>query len=123
MSPVRLPTTTPARLISWILVGLVIAAALIYFLFQARFIIAGPQISLDGEMANVQTERVITLNGTAANVTALYLNGRPIVTDETGVFREKVILENGYTIVRLEAVDRYGRHTYLERSFVYKSSL
>ena len=47
------------------------------------------------------------------------MNGRPIVTSETGVFREPIVLENGYTIMRIEARDRFGRITFLERPFVY----
>ena len=122
MSPIKLPTWTLSRIVSFSLVFLLVVGALVYTLFQGRFLILGPQISLDGIPATVQAERVVTLAGTAKNITALYLNGLPIVTNESGQFQANVVLENGYTIVRLEAVDRYGRRTYVEQDFVYQPS-
>ena len=90
-----------------------------YVLFQARFLITGPQIVLDSEPPIHQNERVITLSGQAFNITHLWLNDRPIFTDENGHFEEALILENGYTITTLRARDRYGRETRVVRSFVY----
>ena len=123
MSPIKQPTSIFSNLVVSLLVIALVLGALSYLAFQARFLITGPQIALSGEVATLQSERVVTLSGTANNITAIYLNGRPIVTDEHGVFEEEVILENGYSLVTIEAVDRYGRRTALERSFVYDSPL
>jgi hypothetical protein len=90
-----------------------------YVLFQARFLITGPQIILDYEPPTHQNERVVTLEGQAFNITHLWLNDRPIFTDEDGHFKEALVLENGYTITTLRAKDRYGRETRVVRSFVY----
>jgi len=90
-----------------------------YVLFQARFLITGPQINLTTEPDTQQNERVVTLEGTTHNITHLWLNDRPIFTDENGNFKEALILENGYTITTLRAKDRYGRETEVKRSFVY----
>ena len=97
------------------LLGLII----IYVLYQARFLITGPQIILDNEPAVQQNERIITLSGNALNITHLWLNDRQIYTDEKGYFKEALVLENGYTITTLKAKDRYGRETKVVRSFVY----
>jgi hypothetical protein len=96
-----------------------LALASLYILFQARFLIAGPQITLINEAATLQNERVISLEGTAYNITHLWLNDRTIFTDESGHFKEALVLENGYTIATLRAKDRYGRETRVERPFVY----
>ncbi len=93
--------------------------AIIYILFQARFLITGPQIILKNEPAVEQNVRTITLEGTALNITHLWLNDRQIYTDEHGNFKEALVLENGYTITTLRAKDRYGRETRVVRSFVY----
>ncbi|MCB9810589.1 MAG: hypothetical protein H6779_01940 [Candidatus Nomurabacteria bacterium] len=90
-----------------------------YVLFQARFVIAGPQITLTEEPTTQHNTRVVELVGTTKNITHLWLNDRPIFTDETGRFDETLVLENGYTIATLRAKDRYGRETELVRSFVY----
>lgn len=90
-----------------------------YVLFQARFLITGPEITLKSEPSTQQNERIIILEGSARNITHLWLNDRQIYTDEQGNFREELVLENGYTITTLRAKDRYGRETKVVRSFVY----
>ncbi len=90
-----------------------------YVLFQARFLIAGPQIILSAEPPTHHTTRTITLSGTAFNITHLWLNDRQIFTDEAGHFKEALVLENGYTVATLKARDRFGRETRVERPFVY----
>lgn len=90
-----------------------------YVLFQARFLITGPEITLKSEPNTQQNERIIILEGSARNITHLWLNDRQIYTDEQGNFREELVLENGYTITTLKAKDRYGRETKVVRSFVY----
>jgi hypothetical protein len=90
-----------------------------YVVFQARFLITGPQIVLDYEPPTHQNERLVTLEGQAFNITHLWLNDRPIFTDENGHFKEALVLENGYTITTLRAKDRYSRETRVVRSFVY----
>lgn len=91
----------------------------VYVLFQARFLITGPEITLKSEPSTQQNERIIILEGSARNITHLWLNDRQIYTDEQGNFREELVLENGYTITTLRAKDRYGRETKVVRSFVY----
>lgn len=90
-----------------------------YVLFQARFLIAGPEIVLAVEPSVTHNERTIQLEGTAYNITHLWLNDRQIFTDKAGHFTEALVLENGYTIATLRAKDRYGRETRVERPFVY----
>jgi hypothetical protein len=101
--------------------GLLIFLTLIvvYVGFQARFLIIGPQIVLATEPNTQQNERMITLEGSAFNITHLWLNDRQIFTDEEGRFSEALVLENGYTITTLRAKDRYGRETRVVRSYVY----
>jgi hypothetical protein len=101
--------------------GSVIALSLIvgYIFFQARFLVAGPQIVLAAEPAVVHNDRVVTLTGHAYNITHLWLNDRQIFTDELGNFNEALVLENGYTIATLKARDRFGRETRVQRPFVY----
>jgi hypothetical protein len=90
-----------------------------YILFQARFLVAGPQINLVNEPGVQHNVRSVTLSGAAHNITHLWLNDRQIFTDEAGNFEEALTLENGYTVATLKARDRFGRETRVERSFVY----
>jgi hypothetical protein len=115
-----LPARLEFRTILIATVGLVFLGLITsYILFQARFLVAGPQISLTTEPGIVHNERVITLSGNAHNITHLWLNDRQIFTDEQGNFDEALVLENGYTVATLKARDRFGREVRIERPFVY----
>ena len=104
-----------------IIIGSIVFVTLIagYILFQARFLVAGPQITLTNDPGVQHNVRAVTLTGSAQNITHLWLNDRPIFTDEAGHFEEALTLENGYTVATLKARDRFGRETRVERSFVY----
>ncbi len=101
------------------LVLLLLGGFIAYTSFQARFLIEGPQVDLTGPTAGVSSERVIALEGTAANIARMSLNGRPIYTNEEGYFKEMIVLENGYTTATIRAEDRYGRIVSVERDFVF----
>jgi hypothetical protein len=88
---------------------------LIYVLFQARFLIEGPKIRLIDEPNSVQNNQIVHLRGQARNISKITLNGRQIFTDKTGYFDEALVLENGYTIATIQATDRYGRQTSVEK--------
>ena len=90
-----------------------------YVQFQARNLIQGPALTITNTLDPIQHERHITLNGTAHNVVKLTLNGKEIHTDEDGAFSHTLVLENSYTIMSLNAQDRFGRTTSLMREFVY----
>lgn len=101
---------------------LFIAAAAVvcfYIAFQARFLIAGPSITLLQELPVAQAGEVVMIEGIAKNIVAITLNDRPIFINEDGRFVEPLILENGYSIMTLRARDRYGREEVLKRPFVY----
>lgn len=100
-------------------IGVIGLLLLIYAVFQARFLIVGPQIILINEPDQHQSDRQIFLEGTAYNISRLWLNDRQIYTDAQGNFKEALILENGYTITTLRAEDRYGRSAILTRTYVY----
>lgn len=102
-----------------IVLGIVIVLLIVvYALFQARHLITGPTITLLGDIPSVISTSTVTIQGKAENIVSLSLNGKPIFTTDEGVFEEVVTLPKGYTIVTIEAVDRYGARTRLERNVV-----
>jgi hypothetical protein len=103
------------KVVGSILLGIMVLG---YVIFQARHLIVGPQITLTSDVpASIATSSVV-IQGIAENITSLSLNGRTIFTTDTGVFEEVVVLPIGYTMVTIEAVDRYGAHARLERGVV-----
>jgi hypothetical protein len=116
----QIPFRLTLRPVLFTAIGILIGTIFFsYVIFQARFLIQGPVITLTTEPPTEQTEQIVTLEGTVKNITRLSLNGRQIFTDETGYFKEALLLENGYTIATIAATDRYGRETKVIRSFVY----
>lgn len=118
----KFPTTERysfRSLIKYWLIVLISILMLSFIIFQARFLIMGPQITLKEIPPNPLNVRQLTLQGTAHNISRIWLNDRPIYTDAEGSFEEAIVLENGYTIATLRAEDRYGRMTSVAKELVY----
>ena len=91
----------------------------LYTLFQARFIILGPRISISyPEDGTVATSSVINVTGIAHNVTFISLDDRPIFLDEKGNFSEKMVLSPGQSTIMIRARDRFGRETQISTRIV-----
>ncbi|MEK7227340.1 MAG: hypothetical protein AAB641_00390 [Patescibacteria group bacterium] len=93
----------------WLLISLFVLFFL-YVLFQARFLILGPQVWInypkDGETV---VSPVVVMKGVARNAAWLTLNGRQIFTDENGLWNEKLIVSPGLSIITARVIDRFGR--------------
>ncbi len=84
----------------------------IYALFQARFLIFGPIVSIDTHQDGERVvDSTLTLGGRGENVAWLSLNGRQIFMDEEGYWSEKLLISTGTSIMTVEARDRFGRET------------
>jgi hypothetical protein len=94
-----------------LLIFLSLAAILVlYVLFQARFLILGPQVTiLFPKEGQEVMEPLLTINGEARNISRISLNGRQIFTDESGFWSEKLLLSPGTSIMTVKVVDRFGR--------------
>ena len=81
-----------------------------YALFEARFLMFGPQVTIqepkDGFIA---ANPLITIRGRAKNAAWISLNGRQIFTDAKGNFSEKLIVSRGLSIMSVNVIDRFGR--------------
>ncbi len=92
-----------------LLVALIVIVA-IYFVYQGRYIVFGPSISITSPLENeVLTGPLVTVTGTAKNVAWLTLNDSPIFTDKKGHFSEKLIVSTGTSIIGVKARDHFGR--------------
>lgn len=119
MRPIKTPTFILPTLLRYLVVAVLIAGGVWYGAWQGRHLIMGPELSIISAPTSIENERVVFVSGQAENATALYLNGRPIAVDENGAFTEGVVLENGYSVVAIDAHDRYGRSFHWEQPVVY----
>jgi len=82
----------------------------LYILFQARFLILGPQVSIHTpEDAQMVDDPLLTISGKASNIAWISLNDRQIYVDEEGFFSEKLLLSPGTSIITVNVRDRFGR--------------
>ena len=84
-----------------------------YGAFEARRIIAGPQITIlsprDGSATSTNAIRV---EGIAENISFLTINDNPAYTDESGHFSQVLSPPEGYAIFTVAATDRFGRRAH-----------
>ena len=116
------PYLTLRKVLGITLATVVLLLVVGYIAFQARFLIAGPQILMTETLPLTTVNSTVTLTGTTANITRLRLNGRQIFTDQEGSFRELAALTPGINIITLEAEDRYGRLTQAVHTVVQTDS-
>jgi hypothetical protein len=101
-----------------ILLGLVVAG---YSIFQAWKLISGPIIDIYSPMnGSTYTEALIEVEGRAKNISYLNLNDRPIFTDKSGYFKEKILLSPGYNIIKLDARDKFKKYTEKQLEVILK---
>jgi len=93
-----------------ILATLLTIGALGYGLFEARRILAGPQITINEPLdGSAVPNKAIVLAGTASNISFLTINDKPALTDESGHFAQLLTPPQGYAIFTVAATDRFGR--------------
>lgn len=87
-----------------------VAVFCIYGLYKSRIFLEGPEISFEFPK-NYQTvsDPCLEIKGMAKNIAVLYLNGRQIFTDETGFFKEGLLLAQGYNIIEVASKDKFNR--------------
>ncbi|MFA6446117.1 MAG: hypothetical protein WCW14_02590 [Candidatus Paceibacterota bacterium] len=104
-----------------IIIGIIVLFILIYAGFQARNILLGPKITVLSPLSGSTVfKSKISIEGSTKNIKILTLNDREIVMDETGHFKEELLLPSGYSIMKLQGWDRFKRETTEFIELVYK---
>jgi hypothetical protein len=94
------------------LIGVVLAALLVYGAIEALPLVSGPGLTIisptDGEMAS--STGVVEVSGTAARAAGLTLDGAPLLVDAAGGhFATTLAFPVGTSILTFVAHDRFGR--------------
>lgn len=81
-----------------------------YGLYEASGLLGGPKINIEYPKNGLTVRnKLITVSGTATNISFISINGRPIYINGAGRFTEQIILSNGYNSLYVEARDRIGK--------------
>lgn len=93
-----------------ILILLALLVILGYGIFEARRIIAGPELIIDSPLDGSATSTtLVTVVGRVQNISFLTINDKPAFADEQGRFVYRYSPPMGYTALTARAVDRFGR--------------
>lgn len=91
-----------------------------YTYFQMQNLIVGPVITVsEPQNGTTLTSSQIKVIGNTKNISSINLNDRQIFIDESGVFKEKLLLSPGYNIITLKAKDKFNRETEKVIELVY----
>ena len=104
-------------LLTRLLAGTLFLLVLCYALFEARWMIIGPVITVSSD-TSATSSTVITLAGTALHSSTFSINGAPITISQEGQFEETYALSSGVNFFFLDARDRYGRRRHMSITIV-----
>jgi hypothetical protein len=100
------------------LIALAVLLVVGYGLFEARRIIAGPEITvLSPQDGSATSSALVTIVGRVQNISFLTINDKPAFADEEGKFVYRYSPPVGYTVATVAATDRFGRRTERRISF------
>jgi len=85
-----------------------------------NFIVKGVEIKATLERNN--TSPLVQVSGNAKNSIHLSLNGREIFIDKDGNFSETIGLLPGFSVISLEAKDKFGKFAEKKFKIVYTES-
>ncbi len=103
----------PTRAIAAVALSLLLG----YGLIASWPLLSGPSLTITSPGAYDTVEGgALTLEGRAKHTETLWLDGAPLLMDESGRFRASLTLPSGGAILSLTATDRFGREITERRS-------
>ncbi len=95
-----------------------------YTYYQTKSFTRGPILEitepLNGSLLN---SSLINIKGYTKNISYISINGRQVFVDEEGFLNEKILLSEGYNIIRVLAEDKYERKVEEKLELVYKQKI
>ena len=103
------------------IITILVLAFGIYGLYNAHVFLAGPKIIVESpKNGQVFQNSYIAVTGRASDIASIFLDGRRIFVDESGNFKENLLLARGYNIIEVQAGDKFGREVKKIREVVLK---
>jgi len=93
----------------WFFIALLIII-IIYFSTRIFNFATGPRIKIYSPFPGqiIETDTFI-INGNIQNTKNIKINGKEISIDQKGNFKEEIIVKSPYTLIVIDAVDKYGK--------------
>lgn len=95
-----------------------------YSFYQSRNLVMGPVITVD-EPKNGDTvnQQLIKIAGGTKNIKKITLDDREIHIDEAGSFSEKLLLSEGYNIIKINIWDKFNKKVEKAIEVVYREKV
>ncbi len=92
-----------------------------YAYLTSENFIEGPSIDVKSLSSGMTvTDPLLSIKGSASQISFINMNDRKIFTDENGVFKEEILLYPGYNAITITAQDRFNRKIEKTLEVVYK---
>ncbi|MEK7081651.1 MAG: hypothetical protein AAB537_00615 [Patescibacteria group bacterium] len=104
-----------------ILGGLAALIVVGYALYETWNYFSGPIIAVSSPSNGATlNEPLLEIQGVVKNAATVFLDGRRILTNDKGEFKERLLLAEGYNIIGLKAEDKFKRTVKQRLELVYK---
>lgn len=100
------------KTVKFTLIGIFVLVVITYTGFEVRRYATGPELVISKPVNGfISSESLIEIVGKAINVTEVEINDNKILMDEEGNFNQEVLLSDGYNVLKVSGIDRFGRKT------------
>ncbi|MDO8493613.1 MAG: hypothetical protein Q7S19_03675 [bacterium] len=94
------------------LIGVICIIIFGYTLYEARFLIDGPELVIFSPKNHVTvTDSLLEIHGQVKNLSSLTINGRLIMIRPDGLFDDKLLLLDGYNTIEAKVKNKFGQET------------
>ena len=109
------------KLLKIMTISIILLCLFGYTAYEIQKIVFGPRIIVLSPQNGLLISNSLTeVSGLAYNIKDISLNDRKIFIDESGNFKEKVLLSYGYNAFVIKAVDKFGKSTEKIVEVIYK---
>jgi hypothetical protein len=111
---------TPKALIFGLSI-IIIAGISIYFFYQLSFLIKPPELIIEHPSEDlIINEGKILVKGKTQINAEVSINGGGVWLDEEGVFNQEILLQEGINVIKIIAVNKFGRKNEMIRKIIYE---
>jgi hypothetical protein len=92
-----------------------------YLIFCLKTSLSAPKIKIFFPPNNLVTvEKSLEISGSASEKTQVSINGKQILKDDSGTFKEVVELKIGLNAITISARNKYGREQIIKKQILVK---
>lgn len=95
-----------------------------YAFYQSKNLLTGPVIDvIEPQNGQAINHQLINVTGATKNIKKITMDDRQIDINESGVFSERLLLSEGYNIIKISAWDKFEKKTEKTIEVVYEEKV